>query len=349
MKKHDDGATRSRLYVAITRSRNPVPARVELTKCVWPFLLALGFCWSAVAPLSAQEGSSPDSPLPTEMQLMAGDKPAGSAQPNRAVAIEQEAEAHWRRAFPRTPIHWHTTAHFLIGGGQDEATLRACGEQSEKLWEQWLRLTSSHPSKDSQKSSESSDRRLVIFVVTRPYELNEFALMVEDRWLPRPLDRSFWKSEKSYAYIVAMWSREETLASTPLARAIVGATMAHRRLYPQWFERGVADSFAMRVTPESPRTVVLQTTQAKLPQLLTKPDDFQKGAAPLNVSDAAACSFVQFLQRERGHFQMLLQLDSSDAGKWTEQVEVIYQRPMEKLVDSWWQQLGQTKRRRKAG
>lgn len=276
---------------------------------------------------------------------------ASTAQASTAQAsaqVKSQAESHWKRAFPNKSVQWIETANFLVAGAVDESALEVQGQRAETIWAQWQRAITSRASSKSPTSS-APPHKLVIFVVSRPYELNEFALMVEERWLPRPMDTAFWKSEEKDAYVVVMASVDETLSASPLARALAGASLARSGRYPLWFERGMADAFAARVTPDHPRVAKIQAKQAALMQLLTKPNDFRTGAASLEVADAAACSFVQFLQRERAPFQQLLQTEAATSAEWEKKLSALYRAPIDQIVDRWWQQLGDSKRRRKAG
>ncbi len=293
----------------------------------------------------ASASTAADKPT-TEADVMSAAAAGPSAE--ASAEVKSQAETHWKRAFPNKGVQWFETPNFLVAGAMDKSALEVHGQRAETIWAQWQRAISSRAS-SKPPSSSAQPQKLVIFVVSRPYELNEFALMVEERWLPRPLDTAFWKSEGKYAYVVVMASADETLSASPLGRALAGASLARSGRYPLWFERGMADAFSARVTPDHPRVAKIQAKQAALIQLLTKPNDFRTGAASLEVADAAACSFVQFLQRERGPFQQLLQAEASTSAEWEKKLAALYRAPIDQVVDRWWQQLGDSKRRRKAG
>lgn len=250
--------------------------------------------------------------------------------------------AHWERAFPNRPAQHHQTSHFLFIGSADLDLLREQGEQAETVWQQWQRwITSRDPGRDS----SDADRR-VVFLVNRPYELNEFALMIEQRWLPRPIESAFWKSDPKDAYLVVRTSEEtKRLEASPWAWGLVGIELEQTGRYPLWYVRGLADAFAARLTPEHARVKRLQGIQATLSQQLKNPGDFLDGKTSLEITDAAACSFVQFLQRQRAAFQKAHHASAASPVDWEKQLASIYGMSLDQLVEQWWQQQAGTRKR----
>ena len=243
----------------------------------------------------------------------------------------QLAEANWRLAFPDTAPSVVETEHFLVLGIAGEAALKETAQQAESLWAQLGRAL-------RQSDDATPKGRLTLYVVTQYYDLSEFARMVENRALPRPPNESFWKVAGTDGYLAVRLESEQDPKTSPLYRGLAGLWVASRGGYPSWFEFGLADAVALKLSPGLPRCQRLESQILNLPATLAEPDEFLSQKAPTDVNQAAACSFVQFLMRNSRRFPRLLSAVSSGTN-WESALTSTYGATQDELIASWWKSI----------
>jgi hypothetical protein len=101
---------------------------------------------------------------------------------------------------------------------------------------------------------------------------------------------------------------------------------------------GFADAVALKFTPALPRAKRLARDLTQLSKVPAKSSDFLSGRTPTDVRDAAACSLVQYLMRDRARFSLLINRVDRDR-PFAEALQSVYGLDQAALLDQWWAQV----------
>lgn len=245
-------------------------------------------------------------------------------------ARKSQAEMNWQLAFPTQAFATVETDHYLIVADGTADRLQKLGQAAEAQRLEIERLL--------RMEGETGRPRVTLFIVNRLFDLNEFALMVEDRTLSRPLDESFWTISGIDAYAVSLVSANHQESASPWARSLTGLEFATLGELPDWFVRGLADAVAVKLAPEQTRAKRIAVQLANVRQVLASPQDFIAGKTSIGWADVAGCSFIQYLMREPRHFNRLIHElrggQSLDAS-----FQTAFGRGRDDLLEAWWQAL----------
>lgn len=252
----------------------------------------------------------------------------------------EQAAQNWRLAFPSSEAETIETANFLVVGGEDPNRLRQVGETAEQIRE---RIVTTLHVDDSQFATKG---RTTVFVVPRVFDINEFALMVEGRNLPRPVRHAFWTVQGADCYVVVRLASEDPPDRVPLTRALTGAMLETRGGYPRWFINGTADLVQAKLHPRSRETQRLEDSLGVLASL-KQPTDILRERTSVDVVAAGGYQLVKSLQQnERQFADLLVSVDRK--APFDAAVEKSFNRPLKQLVEQWWEiGGGGTKRRRR--
>lgn len=242
----------------------------------------------------------------------------------RAKALE-----HWSLAFPHQAPQTADSAHFFVVGAGSVEQLAQYAQQLEAAKERLERLVG------WESDAKAKPARVTVFVLTQLYDASEFARMVEQRMLPRPLPEAFWKAGGTDAYLVIRWPEGGESDEMPVDRGVTGIITAARGGFPDWFVDGLADAVALKVTPELARAHTMTRAMAELPSMEADAADFFSGRTPSDMRDAAACGVVQALMRDRRRFTRLMQLVSRER-PFAEVLSEVYELQPDELVTKWW-------------
>jgi hypothetical protein len=243
------------------------------------------------------------------------------------------ADRNWALAFPNQAATTQDSPHFLVVGESSHEELKAYASELESTLERIQRLIAT-----TEKQSEPEVARATVYVLSQYYELSEFARMIEGRALPRPANEAFWSSAGVDTYLVLRWPSDRDGAASPLTRGVAGVWLSARGGSPDWFVDGFADAVALKFTPALPRAKRLARDLTQLSKVPAKSSDFLSGRTPTDVRDAAACSLVQYLMRDRARFSLLINRVDRDR-PFAEALQSVYGLDQAALLDQWWAQV----------
>lgn len=211
------------------------------------------------------------------------------------------AEQNWRLGMPNIRFEKVETENFLIMGNIGENTLKNYGKKVEDLQPKIANILNIPDGQPMVKG------RMSLFLFDQRYDYGEFGQMVERRSLP-PEWKGHWRFTTIDAYGALIPAKNDEYSFDCLAaQQIAGTYIASLgKGCPRWFAEGTARVVASRVAPKDPRVVDWDNELSGALGAMTKADDFLTGKLPPEQADVVSYSFVRFLMKNAGPYNVLL-------------------------------------------
>jgi len=277
-----------------------------------------------------REGATFDGTDPAErIDALANRHLAASLSPDELAQRRVElASAHWAKALPDLTSHSAKAASFHVIGSADNARLEAVAATAETQAARiakWLKLS----------PAELLPAPVTLFLFDRRTDYSEFALMVEERELPRE-SRSHWHYDALDPYLCILAADDAEL-NLSLTETMVGLHLESLGDLPRWYREGMAQALAAKLDPKAPLVRSWDDAAQETLQRVTKPEDFLQSALVPTENRALAYSFAKQLLKSSGPTNLLLK-SLQNGETFAEAFEAAYKRAPEALIPAWKQQ-----------
>ncbi len=198
----------------------------------------------------------------------------------------------------------HQSDHFALWGDVSPGTLKIVAEQAEAALQ---RTSMVLPAKDLAGKGEAAETffngKATIYVLSRRYDYNEFAKMIEQRSLP-PEWEGHWSYNgiEAYVAVVAGANDEEEVIAKRLAAPVASLAVASRALsVPRWFADGIGKVVAASdVKRDRAELAKIQSELITAVGSLKSGKEFFAGQLPPERADRLAAAVCDsFLTREK--------------------------------------------------
>jgi mono/diheme cytochrome c family protein len=277
-----------------------------------------------------REGATFDGSDPAErIESLANRHLAASLSPDELAQHRAAlATAHWTKALPDLASNRAVGTTFLVMGNDDVAQLEQVARAADTQTARVAKALKVPP-------ADLLPGPVTLYLFHRRTDYSEFALMVEERELPREF-RNHWHHDVLDPYFCILAADEAEL-NLALIETITGLYLESLGDAPRWYREGTAQALASKLDPKSPVVHSWDNTAQEVLTRVAKPEEFLTGGLVATENRALAYSFAKYLLKSGSPAQQLLKR-LQDRESFADAFAAAYKKTPEDLIPAWTQQ-----------